>query len=50
MVLGQGLHQDQQRAAVGGLRFNRLCTLKHLVSGKALRASFSNQRGGASAF
>ena len=50
MVVGRGLHQNQQRLAVGGLRFNTLCTLKHLVSGKVLRASFFNQRGAASAF
>ena len=50
MIVGQGLHQNQQRAALGGLRFHSLCTLKDFVSGKALNGSFFNQRGGASTF
>ena len=50
MLVRLGLHQGQQRAAVGGQRLDASCTLKHLVSKKGLRADFSNQRGRAFAF
>ena len=50
MVVRQGLHQHQQRAAVGGQHLDISCALKHPVSEEALGASLFSQRSLASAF